>query len=227
MNKILILHGWTYSLDKWNFFSTSLNRIGFEVELLEIPGLTLKSDEVWNLEKYSDWLDKQIGNSKVVLLGHSNGGRIAAYFTEKFPNKVQKLILIDTAGIYHKDLGIQIKRFMFGKAAQIGKVFTKNETLKKFLYRLAGESDYQKATPNMRKSMVNLISISLNEVFKRINKDTLIVWGKEDKITPLKDAYTINNSIRRSKLVIIDGARHSPFFTHTDEVVRAVTEFLK
>jgi len=222
MEKIVILHGWTYALDKWKFFINLLKKSGYNVEILEIPGLTLKSNEIWDLEKYSRWLDGKIGNVAVILLGHSNGGRIAAHYASKCPSKVKKLILIDSAGIYHKDLHTQVKRFVFGTAAQIGKKFTQSGALKKFLYRLAGESDYQGATPNMKKSMVNLIGIDLTGSFKKITSDTLIIWGENDKITPVSDAVLIHKLIKNSRLEIIKEARHSPFYTNPEEVARIV-----
>lgn len=222
MNKILILHGWTYSTDKWSALVDLLNKAGFGVEILEIPGLTEKSDEIWNLERYSTWLGNKIGDSKVILLGHSNGGRIAAYFASEYPNKVEKLILIDSAGIYHKDIYIQIKRFVFGTIAKIGKKFTESKVLRKFLYRLAGESDYQKASLNMKKSMLNLIRVDLKNNFRKITSDTLIIWGEGDKITPVSDALLIHKLIQNSKLEIVEGARHSPFFTHPEEVIRII-----
>ena len=80
MKKIVILHGWTYSLDKWEKFKDLLQNEGFQTIFLKIPGLTAKSGEVWNLDKYSNWLGSQLSKEKdkVVLLGHSNGGRIAS-----------------------------------------------------------------------------------------------------------------------------------------------------
>ena len=115
LNKIIILHGWTHSLDKWEGFVKFLRNLGFDAEVLKIPGLTEKSDEVWNLGKYSKWLNNQLSkeSGKVILLGHSNGGRIAAFFAAKHSDKVQKLTLIDSAGVYHKELPLQIKRFIF------------------------------------------------------------------------------------------------------------------
>lgn len=222
LNKIVILHGWTYSLDKWGVFVGRLKKSGFDVEIIEIPGLTLKSDEVWDLEKYSKWLDEKLGNSKVTLLGHSNGGRIASYFAAKFPGKIKKLILMDTAGIYHKELLLEIKRFLFRSVAKLGNKLTNSPVLKKFLYKLVREKDYQEASPNMRKTMLNLINSDLTPEFKKIRTPTLIIWGEEDRIIPLSDGQLINKLIKNSKLKIIKEARHSSFYTHADKVVKII-----
>lgn len=224
MDKIVILHGWTYSLDKWDAFVELLRSSGFNVEVLKIPGLTVDSDEIWDLDKYSDWLRKRLSkeNAKVILLGHSNGGRIASYFASKFPGKIQKLILIDTSGIYHRGLFLQIKRFLFGSVAKLGKKLTNSTVLRKFFYKLVREKDYQEASPNMQKTMLNLIKTDLTHEFRRISIPTLIIWGGEDRITPLSDGQQINKLIKSSKLKIVKGARHSPFYTHAGEVVKII-----
>jgi pimeloyl-ACP methyl ester carboxylesterase len=224
MAKIFILHGWTYNFDKWTDFVAELKNCGFEPVLLKIPGLTAKSDEIWDLDKYSGWLEKELSEEKgkVILLGHSNGGRIAAYFAAKHFDRVQKLILIDSAGIYHKELFLQIKRFIFGTVTRIGKRFTSSERLKNLLYYLVGERDYQKASSNMKLSMVNLAHHDLTPFLSQIRVSTLIIWGKEDKITPLSDAFLMNKLIKNSRLEVIDGARHSPFYTHARKVVRII-----
>jgi pimeloyl-ACP methyl ester carboxylesterase len=226
LNKIIILHGWTYSLGKWDGFVKLLRNLGFDVEVLKIPGLTLENEEVWDLDKYSIWLRGRLSKEedKVVLLGHSNGGRVASYFAAKFPAKIKKLILVDTAGIYHRETALEIKRFLFGVAAKIGKRITNSNILRKFLYRLAREKDYQEASPTMRKTMLNLINNDLTPEFKKISIPTLIIWGEDDRITPLSDGQLINKLIKNSKLKIVKGARHSPFYTHAGEVVRIIKD---
>ncbi len=218
--KIFILHGWTYSFDKWDKFTELLRKEKFDPIFLKVPGLTSESDDIWDIEKYSEWLNRELSKEdKIILLGHSNGGRIAAFFASQHPDKVQRLILIDSAGVYHKELALEIKRFVFGTMATIGKKITTSETLKKFLYKLAGEKDYQNATPNMKKSMLNLINFDLTPTFKEISTPTLVIWGRDDKMTPLSDGKLINKLIANSKLKIISGAKHSPFYTHPEEVV--------
>lgn len=223
MKKIIILHGWTYSLDKWQKFIKLLSGAGYEVDALEIPGLTFKSDEIWDLEKYTMWLKEKVGNKKTILLGHSNGGRIAINFAAKYPNNIEKLILMNAAGIYHKEITLQIKRFLFGAAARVGKKLVNKDGLKKFLYWLAREKDYKDATPDMKQTMINLIKVDLKEMLSKIKTDTLIIWGKEDKTTPLSDGVLMNQFIEKSRLRIIDSARHSPFYTHPEEVVKIIT----
>lgn len=224
LKKIVILQGWTYTTEKWTDFVSSLKKVGFEVELPKIPGLTEESSEVWDLEKYSDWLNKLLEKyeDKVILLGHSNGGRIAINYAVKYPDKLEKLILIDSAGIFHNELPIRLKRIVFKNISKIGKKFTKSDILRKVLYKFAREGDYEKASENMQKTIVNLINTDLKPILGEIKVPTLIIWGENDKITSIKDAYLMNKLIKKSRLNIIKGARHSPFFTNPGEVIKII-----
>ncbi len=224
MKKIYILHGWTYSFSKWQKFSDLFKKENIDLVFLKIPGLTAPTTEVWDIDKYTNWLKKELDmdKGKVILLGHSNGGRIAAYFAAKYSDKIEKLILIDAAGIHHKELYIQIKRFIFKTLTEIGKRFTSSETLKNFLYFLAGERDYQKASPNMKLSMVNLTRHDLTPFLRKIKTPTILIWGQNDKITPLSDGKLMNKLIANSKLIVINNARHAPFYTNPKEVFEII-----
>jgi pimeloyl-ACP methyl ester carboxylesterase len=97
MKKIYILHGWAYDTLKWQPFLDKLKSNGIEPIILKIPGLTDKIDKPWTVDDYVNWLDGKLDKeNKVILLGHSNGGKIALTFAFKFPNKIDKLFLIDS-----------------------------------------------------------------------------------------------------------------------------------
>lgn len=230
--KAVILHGWTYSkagsdpLEKWQPFMKYLESGGIKCQLPRIPGITKEIDQKWTLEKYIEWLKKKIGNEKVILIGHSNGGRISLAFAEKYPKNVSNLILIDSAGIYHNELSLRFKRFIFRNIAKIGKKISDSEKLRKLIYKIAREADYSNATAAQRQTMINLINTNLSNVLKEIKIPTLIIWGKEDSVTPLSDGLLMHELIRNSKLKIINNSRHSPQFTHPKEVAKIINEYL-
>ena len=249
MKKIFILHGWTYSIEKWNPFVKLLKQKGIEVNILKIPGLTDKLDKVWELNDYVEWLKQKIDNqevnnltmkqfnNKVILIGHSNGGRIAVAFTNRYPEKVENLILIDSAGIYHNELPLRIKRVVFKTIAKIGaQAFGKarladrrggiKKVLRDLLYKIARESDYKNSDENVKQTMVNLISTDLEPILPKIKIPTLIIWGSQDRITPVSDGMLMNSLIKNSKLEIIENARHSPQFTHPEQVAETIINSL-
>ncbi len=225
--KVYILHGWAYSTEKWKPFLIDLKEKGFEPVMLKIPGLTAPLNEVWTIENYVEWLRAKIGSQKnIILLGHSNGGRIAIAFVAKYPSVASQLILIDSAGIYHNGLRIRIKRLFFGSIAKLGKIFFNSEKIRKLLYKFAREHDYEKADPIVRQTMVNLIRTDLSRTLKQVSTQTLIIWGEEDRVTPVVDAKLMSREIVNSQLRIIAKARHSPMFTHPNQVVEIIRENL-
>jgi pimeloyl-ACP methyl ester carboxylesterase len=227
MKKIYILHGWAYDTLKWQPFLDKLKSNGIEPIILKIPGLTDKIDKPWTVDDYVNWLDGKLDKeNKVILLGHSNGGKIALTFAFKFPNKIDKLFLIDSAGIYHNDTLIRFKRAIFTKLAKAGKRITKSEFLKNILYKFAGENDYNQANEIMKKTMQNLIKFDLTPMLTYIKTKTIIIWGKEDKITPIGDAYIFDKLLPNSNLFVINNARHSPQFTNVDEVSKIINEHI-
>ena len=227
--KIYILHGWAYSIQSWEPVVTLFKKNGFDPVLLKIPGLTAPLDRVWNLNNYVNWLKTKLDQEKepVILLGHSNGGRISLAYSYKYPDKIQKLILIDSAGIYHNELPVRIKRIVFITLAKTGKMFGKISILRKQLYKLAREHDYEKASPVMQKTMRNLIKVDLVHTFEHIVVPTIIIWGENDVITSVKDGKLMHRNLRNSTLHIIKHARHSPQFTNTEEVVKIIVKELR
>lgn len=216
---IYILHGWSYSVEKWTPFVKELESKGFKINLLKIPGLTENINKTWSIEDYSNWLYKKLENEKnVILIGHSNGGRIAMSFSIKYPDKVSKLILIDSAGIFHNEAFLRTKRILFGSLAKVGTRIVNSKKLRDFLYFLAREKDYKNASPNMKKTMVNLITSDKVLKIDRISVPAIIIWGQDDRITPVSDGKILNAKIKNSRLFLIKQARHSPQFTHPKQV---------
>jgi len=229
MKRIIILHGWTKNRDKWQNFLATLEKKGIKAEFPKVPGPIEGLDRVWKLENYVQWLknitDKEKG--EVILIGQSNGGRISLAFANLYPEKVEKLVLIDSAGIYHNELSLKIKRLIFGTIAKIGKKITSSKSAKNLLYKLARESDYKDLDKNVKQTMQDLITSDLKPILGQISIPTFIIWGREDKITPLSDGKMMNELIKNSKLEIIEGARHSPQFTHPDILADIIAKILK
>lgn len=226
MKKIYILHGWTYNTVKWKPFNDLLIKKGYKSKMFRVPGLTQPIKKPWTLDDYVRWLEGELPNKEVILIGHSNGGRISIAFALKHPRRIKHLILIDSAGIYHKELSLQIKRLMFTAAAKIGKRITKSPTLRKLLYKMARETDYEKADEILKQTMLNLIKVDLEPKLNKISMPTTIIWGKSDKIIPLKDGKLMHEAIKNSTFHVIEGGRHSPQFTHPDKVVDSIVKEL-
>lgn len=227
---IYILHGWAIDSEnekKWNEFRNLLKQKGFDSKFLPIPGLTTKLDKVWILDNYVNWLGEQLPKETVILLGHSFGGQISSKFAALNPQRVSKLVLVDSAGMIDKSFNKVVKRTVFGTMAKLGKPIFKHEIFRRFLYKLAREKDYFQANKTQRQTMANVINTEVINDLSKIKCPTLIVWGESDTATPLKFAKVFNEKISKSKLYVVEGARHAPQFTHPQETAKVIGEFLQ
>lgn len=224
--KIYALHGWAYSTEKWTDFTAALKERHIDLELLQIPGLTSELADSWDIDDYIKWLSEELPNEPIVLLGHSNGGRLALNYAWVYPERVKQLILLDSSGIYHGGL-TEVKRVIFRTLAKLGKKINNSEKAKKFLYKLARVRDYKEAPENMKQVMRNMIESDKSLNLQEIQTPTTIIWGAEDRVTPLTDGVKIHREITNSHFHVIDNARHSPHFTNPKEVADRIKDAIK
>lgn len=225
MKTVYILHGWTYTTTKWKPLQAKLEKEKINAVLLRIPGLTTTLDRAYTIDDYVNWLDMELPkDEKVVLAGHSNGGRLALHFALKFPHRIEQLFLIDSAGVYHDDIFSKMKRGSFRLAAKIGKKITTSAIARKILYKAARESDYDNANPVMKQTMKNLLQSDKTLSLAAISIPTTIVWGEKDSVTPLVDGLIMHAKIKNSKMYTISEAMHSPQFSHPEKVAAIITQ---
>ena len=225
---VYILHGWTYSLDKWDKLKRRLKRDGYNPIMLKVPGLTVPSDEVWTLQGYVEWLRGELKNAKnPILIAHSNGGRISMAYDSTYPSHLSSLILIGPAGVYHGDALTKSRRKVFGAMARTGKKVIKSNKVRKLFYRAIGAKDYSNAKPNMRKTMKNMLEADKTLRIDLVTVPTLIINGDKDTYTPLSDAYKINSLVSDSELEIIKDGGHGIQHTCASEVYEIIKKRLE
>jgi len=231
LTELYILHGWSVdhlNQQKWEPFLGELKERGVNWHFLSLPGLSSPLKQVWDLTDYVKWLKRQLPkNLKVNLLGHSFGGQLAIRYCSLSPKRVNKLILIASSGIPNTDVLARLKRSIFWVAAKTGKVLLKADIFRKILYKLAREQDYYQAPPLLRKTMAKVISDSIESDLGKLSCPTTVIWGDQDRITPIKNGKLIADKIINSKLKVVKTARHAPQFTHVSQTAKLVAESLQ
>jgi len=228
--KIYLLHGWAvdqFNQRKWQPLIEALEKKKIQPVFLKIPGLTGPLDQVWGLQDFVNWLAAELPKKgKVILLGHSFGGQIAIRFAAQNPDRVEKLILVDSAGIRDHSFQATLKRQVFWLAAKVGKLFFRSQIARQLLYILARERDYNTAPPLLKRSMSLVLDDEIVDDLPKLLCPTLIIWGENDTTTPLKFGKIKKKAIANSDLKVINGARHSPQFTHVDQVASEIAGFV-
>jgi len=166
--------------------------------------------------------------SPVFLLGHSFGGRIAIKFAVRYPEKLQGLILVSAAGIKDNSLTTKFFWFLAGLSQKLKiKQCPCYSFARKFFYRFVlRKIDYFKANPIQKEIMKKAVSEDLTPFLKDIFVPTLIIWGRKDKTTPLKNGYLMKEKIRGAKLKILPYIGHSPHLENPGLLAEKIREFL-
>lgn len=228
MKEIYIIHGWTYTIEPWTSVVSILRSKGVTVHQLRVPGLTTDSTAVWTIEYYVAWLYKQLeGSKQPIVLGHSNGGRIALNYLKTNPGGFGKLILLNSAGINVDDQKISLKRRVFKLGAKVLKPLKYIPIVRKVVYRLIGGSDYDNAPKNMKKTLQNMLDSDKNLDLTDIETQTAILWGSEDRTTPLAMGEKIANNLPNSTFRLFDEWSHAPYITRPNELAQAILEELE
>lgn len=223
---VIFLHGWRSSADAWFGVIEKLLSEDLSIFALDLPGFGAspapKAD--WNLGDYADLVEgfifkKEISNP--ILVGHSFGGRISIKLAANKLGLIRKLILVDSAGIRREFSG----RKAIAKLVKplFKPVFMRG--LRKKIYKQMGSEDYL-ATPELKETYLNIIGEDLTPLLDRIKADTLIIWGSDDKETPLSDAEMMKSRIEYSELKVLENAGHFSFIDQPEEFVETIKNFI-
>jgi pimeloyl-ACP methyl ester carboxylesterase len=161
-------------------------------------------------------------------LGHSFGGALATKFVYNNPEMIEKMILCDAAVIRKERLNFRQKvaKFMSKVGANIASKTPFYQFFEKIAYKMAGSYDYYRANPIMREIFKKIINDDMSDMAEKIKKPCLVIWGGEDMATPIEDAMILSEIMENSYLKVINSARHNPYRTHQNEVVKLIINFI-
>ena len=242
---ILLLHGFDSSLLEFRRLIPLLAKTQevYAVDLLgfgfseRIPNLPYGAEAI-KTHLYYFW--KTVIQQPVILVGASMGGAAAIDFTLSYPELVEKLILIDSAGLAKQPI---IGKFMFSPLDYWATEFLRNPKVRQNISKAAyydksfANIDAQICAalhlqcPNWNQALIAFTKSGgygsfINKI-KDIAQPTLITWGKQDKILGIKDATKFAKNIPNNQLVWIDQCGHVPHLEKPEFVATEIIEFIE
>ncbi|MBP5976931.1 alpha/beta hydrolase [Brasilonema sp. CT11] len=186
---------------------------------------------------YSFW--KTLINKPVILVGASMGGAAAIDFTLTYPEVVQKLVLIDSAGLAG---GSPLSKLMFPPLDYWATQFLRNPKVRASISRAAYKNkqlaslDAQLCAalhlecPDWQKALIAFTKSGGYSAFRfkklaEIVQPTLIFWGDSDKILGIRDANRFKLAIPHSKLIWIKDCGHVPHLEQPQITAQHILEF--
>lgn len=210
---MILLHGLMGSLSNWS----SVVAHFYQQYRVLIPSLPIEKhtgDKALEflLEYLENWIE-EVHLRDFVLVGNSLGGHLAARYAHKHAAKVRALILTGSSGLYENNMSVTYpKRGNFN--------YIKERVEYTFYDPAIATDDLIKEvfsiTTHPRKclSVIKMAKATqrnyIGELCKEITAPTLIIWGRNDRITPPDVAESFHRLIPHSTLQWIDKCGHAP-----------------
>jgi len=217
---ILLIHGWGGSSKSLEALAGLLSE-KYKAITLDLPGFgqSAKPDPDWGVGEYAKFLVDIIDYLKlkpVVYFGHSFGGALGIYLAAKYPTYIKKIVL---SGASYKRATPNTS--VFGKL--LGWL---PPLIKKIIYKIIlPQSDLYKV-PGLETNFRKIVTQNLTSVLLSIKTPTLILWGEDDKQTPVELADELHEKISNSQLKIFPEIGHNLPLKYPELVFSAIKKFL-
>jgi len=228
---LLLLHGLFGALSNWHgvvdHFSKDYRVV---IPLMPIYEMSLHKAGVPGLVNFIDDFVKFKKLTDLTLLGNSLGGHVGLVYTLNNPDKVKRLVLTGSSGLFEDSMGGSFpKRGNYAYVKErVEYTFYSPETATKELV------DEVFDITNSNSKCLRIIAIAksaqrhnLGKELAQIKIPTLLIWGLNDTITPPMVAHEFNRLIQGSELYFIDKCGHAPMMEHPEAFNKILEKFLK
>jgi pimeloyl-ACP methyl ester carboxylesterase len=205
------------------------------------PGTSSKDPEA--VHQIDDWLDlvvyhgelfDRLGVERPVLVGHSFGGMLACEIAAAMPERVDRLVLIDPAGLWRDDMPVRnwmllspaelrTALFAYPASEQAAQFFNLPSVAEARIDAQVGLVWSQACTG---KFVWPIADKGLKKRIHRITTPTLILWGKADGVVAPAYADDFAKRIAKSRIAMIEGAGHLPHLEQSERVTALIRDFL-
>jgi pimeloyl-ACP methyl ester carboxylesterase len=249
---IIFLHGFDSSVLEWRRIIPLLSGDAVEdksqrelwaIDLLgfgftERPKALAFSPLAIKTHLYFTW--KALIAKPAIIVGASMGGAVAIDFALTYPEAVEKLILIDSAGFSR---GAIAGKFLFPPLDLLATKFLRNQQVRQKISEKAYHNpSFASADalccaalhldqPNWSPALISFTKSggygSFKQQLNQIKPPSLILWGDRDRILGTKDAANFQNAIPKSQLIWIQDSGHVPHLEQAQTVAHHILSFSK
>jgi pimeloyl-ACP methyl ester carboxylesterase len=215
-NTVLLLHGWgTDSRSLRPILEYLKESVNVRAYALDFPGFGFSDlpKAAWEVSDFVslvlDFLDR-LHLDKVDIVAHSFGGRVAIKLAAEYPQRVTKLVLVDSGGIRPDRTAIyHLKVYLFKTIKVFAKILpgSASKLVRAKILSKMGSTDYQNAG-EMQQTFVKIVNEDLRHFLPAVKCPTLLIWGELDAETPLRNAQVMKQMIPGAKLDVLEGVGH-------------------
>lgn len=247
---LILIHGYTASVYVWKDTAPLLAEAGFRVLAIDLVGFgyTEKPRSFdYTIQAQARMISRfmdRLGIGRATLLGSSYGGAVAATLALDYAERVDKLVLVDAVinddlrshpilklasfrGIgeaitpFIADSKLLMRRRMKGTIHPSNHGLVNEDRIESIRRPLFAADGHHSLLATSRAWDANRIERDAS----LIDQPTLIIWGENDMVIPIRDAYKLQSEILRSQLIVFKDCGHVPQEEKSDLFVEKVVEF--
>jgi len=227
---LMLLHGLFGALSNWeevvNHFSTKFRVV---IPLLPIYDMPIKEAGLEGLRIFVEKFVELKKLDNIIIMGNSLGGHVGLLYTLHNKDKVSKLVLTGSSGLFENTMGGSYPRrgsydYITEKVAY---TFYDPKVASKELVDEVFETT--KSIPKCMRIVAIAKSAQRNNLatdLPSIQVPTLLVWGLNDTITPPMVGHEFNRLIPNSQLKFIDKCCHAPMMEHPEKFNELAENFI-
>lgn len=244
------VHGQTTPSYVWNGIVPMLGRMGYRVLSYDLYGRGYSDrpkdlqDHAFFVEQLKDLLASQGVEEKITLFGFSMGGAISTDFASKYPSRIRKLVLLAPAGLQRPKvspllrwvlkpgIGDWLMLLIYPAQHRKGTELERNlqTSVPGIVDLQQQELKYQGFTPGVLSTLRAGIITPL-ETEHRVIADhkipVLLILGETDDLIPPQAASPLAEWHPQARIEVVPGAGHGLPYTHTDQIMEVLTDFLE
>jgi len=231
---ILLMHGSGLTHIVWSLHEQFYASQGFNVLSVDLPGHgNSEGPSLKSIEKISDWIKSlmlKINIEKIIIVGHSQGGLIGIDFTSRYPELIEKIVLV--ANSYKMPVNQDL--------IDLAEAGDEKAVLLMMKWGYEGSKAFIGGNPvkkivNSARDIREVLAVDLNacnnykngeNAIKKINCPTLCIFGDLDKMVPVKVGLKMSEQITNSETKIISDCGHMIIFEKAFEMRKLVKEFI-
>ena len=192
-----------------------------------------------------------LGHERATLIGQSLGGGVAMQFAYQFPERCERLVLVDSGGLgrevtfylrmltlpgfepvfplfcspWLRDAGERV-------ATWLGRAGVRSTPARREVWRSYASLADAASRRAFFRSLREVIDFSgqavsaLRRLHRAVQLPTLIVWGAQDPFIPVSHALTAHQAIPGSRLEIFEGVGHYPHCEAPERFVEVLSDFI-
>jgi pimeloyl-ACP methyl ester carboxylesterase len=208
----------------------------FRVALLDLPGFGASETlaQGYSFDGLATALlevTRRLDMPRFNLVGHSLGGAVSLYFAQQHPEAIDRLVLVDAAGILVKPVFVRYLLEANAAAYGMGSLDAVmsvlgpalpggSEGVLDLLEDQRGMGRYLVENPGIRGALfgnqiiadaaLGLVEHDFTTAIRDVRAPTSIIWGTDDPVTPLRTGRVLAARMPDATLATISGAQHMP-----------------